>query len=346
MRASTLSPRERLILNCVVDSHVKNANPIGSRYLSKRYNFGISAATIRNVMNDLEEMGYLRQPHVSAGRVPTDRGYRFYVDSLMPIPLLTRGDRKFIADNIDTASVDEDELFETSSQVLSKISSQLGVVLEPRFDQGIFQKMELVSVAHKKILAVITIKSGLVKTVTIEVDSEVNDSVLSETSWIVNERLSGLALDVIIDSIDERLTCNSATCNRLLKVIVRSSNKLFNFRDQENLYFSGTDYIMSNPEFSEREYALRILKLIESKQIVLQYFDEIEEDNISIKIGEENRQDMFRDYSIISAKYRIGNVTGTLGVVGPTRMHYAKIISLVDYMRKFLTQMLDGESIS
>ncbi|NIR71345.1 heat-inducible transcription repressor HrcA [candidate division KSB1 bacterium] len=333
-----------MILNCIVDSYVSNAKPVGSRYLSKKYRVGVSPATIRNVMNDLEDRGYLKQPHVSAGRVPTDHGYRLYVDSIMGIPTLSKRERQVIADNLRVASEEEDEIFGTSSRVLSKISSQLAIVLEPRFDQGVFQKMELISMADRKVLVVIMIKSGFVRTVMLELDSDVNSDSLSKSCWFVNERLSGLSIREILDSVEERLSGDSIAHNQVVQTIVNSSRKLFNFKDENYLHFGGMNYLLSNPEFSNREYALKILQLIESKQALLNYLDEISDDKISIRIGKENEDDMFRDYSIVSVRYHRGNVSGTLGVVGPTRMRYARMMSLVDYMGKYLTQILDTQS--
>ncbi|MFQ5864692.1 MAG: heat-inducible transcriptional repressor HrcA [bacterium] len=344
--AHTLTEREKLVLNCVVESYVENAKPVGSRYVAKKYGLCISAATIRNVMTDLEEMGYLKQPHTSAGRIPTDKGYRFYVDTLRLVQSLARNERRIILENLRKVSVDVDEILHTSSQVLGKISSQLGVVLAPRFYEGIFQRMELVPISENKILAVISINSGLVKTIMMEMESGVSREQLNETTWIINERLTGLSLKEIKETIDRRMFGVSSSEDKLVRLIVKSSNKLFNFEEYKDndLHLGGTQNIMANPEFSDKEHLTKILQLLDSKQIILHLFDEKEEDDrISITIGEENKDELFRNCSIIATSYHIGNVTGTLGVVGPTRMHYAKIISLVDYMGKALTQMLSAQ---
>ncbi|MFQ5769500.1 MAG: HrcA family transcriptional regulator, partial [bacterium] len=153
--------------------------------------------------------------------------------------------------------------------------------------------------------------------------------------------LTGLTLEEIKNTIDERLSGVAANGNNsLIQIIVQSSNKLFSFEDQKNLHLGGTHNIVSNPEFSDRQFTLKILQLIESKKSILHHFNELTDENITISIGEENKEDLFRNCSIISARYHIGNVSGTLGVVGPTRIQYAKIISLVDYMGKVLTQKL------
>lgn len=340
----TLQQRERQILTCIVESFVENAKPVGSRYLAKRYNLDVSPATIRNLMMDLEDMGYLEQPHTSAGRVPTDKGYRVYVDTLMSIQRLSRKEQRRIFDKLRQVSADVDEILHTSCQVLGEISSQLGVVLGPRFYQGIFQKMELVPVAENKILVVISIKSGLVKTIMMEIRSNVSRDQLDETCWIINERLSGLSLKEIKESIDKRMSGLSYGEEGLIRLIVESSKKLFDFEEYRDVHLGGARNIMSNPEFADREHLSKMIDLLEQKQIILHLLNKNAEDNkISISIGEENKEELFRNCSVITTSYHIGTVSGTLGVVGPTRMHYGKIVSLVDYMGKALTELLSAQ---
>jgi heat-inducible transcriptional repressor len=344
MIIENLTERDKLILSCIVESYVKNAKPVGSRYLAKKYNLDISPATIRNVMTDLEEMGYLSQPHTSAGRIPTDKGYRFYVNTLMSIESLGLNEKRIILENLRKVSADVDEILHTSSQVLGKISSQLGIVLAPRFYQGIFQKMELVPISENKILVVISIKAGLVKTIMMEIESGISEYQLDETAWIINERLSGLSLKEIKDTIDKRMAGVTFGDVNLIRLIIESSNKLFQFNQYRDLHLGGAQNIMTIPEFSDQEHLSKLLELIESRQIILHLFDKDEEfDKISISIGEENKEELFSNCSVIATSYHIGNISGTLGVVGPTRMHYAKIVSLVDYMGKALTQLLSAQ---
>jgi heat-inducible transcriptional repressor len=336
---TTLGKREQLILGCIIESYIRNAIPVGSRYLAKQYALGISPATIRNVMNDLVDMGYIQQPHISAGRIPTDKGYRLYVNTLKSVPVLTRYNRRLISSRLNDITVDLEKIFDTSSQMLGKLSSQLGVVVEPRFFEAIFHKMELIPISERKILAIVSTTAGFVKTIMMEVDSAVSRIELRRASQLVNERLSGLSLREIRETLKQRLEI--ADNNYLLKLIVHSSSKLFNFDNPKNLHLCGAHNIMSNPEFSDREKAFKILEVIESKQTIMEHFDEIEED-ICITIGEENKESPFKNCSIVSARYKIGNSFGTLGVVGPTRMQYAKMIALVDYMGKILTESLSA----
>ncbi|MCG8608743.1 heat-inducible transcriptional repressor HrcA [bacterium] len=340
-RHSLLTDRENLILNCIVESYVQRAKPVGSRFLAKKYQLGISPATIRNVMNDLEEKGFLTQPHVSAGRIPTDKGYRHFVDRIKLVQFLSRNDRRIILENLRKDNVEAEEIFEKASQILGNISSQLGVVLEPRFQEGVFEKMELVPLADGKVLAVISIKSGLIKTIVMEVKADLSRDQLLGASRLINERLHGLALQKIRETIGARLgSVPDEDHKNLILLIIKSSDRLFNFDDQLDLHLGGTHNIVSNPEFSERKDTARILELIESKDRLLTHFSKINDEEIAISIGEENHSELFRNCSIISSRYKFGGIAGALGVVGPTRMHYPKIISLVEYMGRVLSQQL------
>ncbi len=343
MSDRVLTDRENLILNCVVESYVQGATPVGSRNLARNYNLGISPATIRNVMTDLEEMGYLCQPHVSAGRIPTDKGYRFYVDSLMALQKLKKRERQIIWDNLSQFATDVNDILAAASRVLANISSQLSVVLEPRFYQGIFQKLELVSVSDTRVLAVISIESGLVKTIMMEIESAVSRDQLDQTSLMINERLSGLSLKEVKETIDARLHDVSQYDNKLINLILESSDRLFDFKSHEVLHFGGAPNMVANPEFSQKDDVARILDLIESKESILHKFDENGDNKVYVRIGRENKEDVFHNYSIITAQYHIGNVSGGLGVVGPTRMRYAKIIPLVDFVGMTLTRMLSDK---
>ena len=332
-----LTERECTILGCVVESYVRTAMPVGSRSLVKTFNLSVSPATIRNTMNDLEELGCLCQPYVSAGRIPTDKGYRFYVDGLVSYRGPSKRERDLILKNLQRRFAHVDEILETASMVLGKISSQLGIVMEPQFYQGVFQKMDLVSVSENCILAVISIKSGLVKTIMMEIESGISPNQLQSTCRIINERLQGLSLEEVKQTIDSRLTDVTLDENRLIRLILASSDKLFNFENQASLHLGGTSNIVSNPEFSDQRDVSRILALLESRESILSHFHDAKSQKISIRIGKENDEVMFRDCSVISTRYRAGDVTGTIGVVGPTRMHYGRIVPLVDFVSDALS---------
>ncbi|MDZ7312070.1 MAG: heat-inducible transcriptional repressor HrcA [candidate division KSB1 bacterium] len=340
--AEILSERERLVLNSIVENFVRNATPVGSRYLAKKSGMDMSPATIRNVMMDLEEMGYVTQPHTSAGRIPTDKGYRFYVDSLMTVEDLSEQEKQHIWEHLRRVSQSVDTILEAASHVLARVSRQLGVVLSPRFYQGVFEKMELIPVAEKKILMVFFIKSGLVRTIVMEVTTEFSREVLEKTAQVLNERLHGLTLQEIKQSLDRRMRHVGDANAELITRIVESADLLFDDDARRSLHFGGTNNIVNQPEFTDHQQLSKVLNLLENREILIHLFEQDDTpEKISIAIGDENREELIKHCSLITTSYHIGNLSGTLGVLGPTRIRYSKMVALVDFMAKILTEVLE-----
>jgi heat-inducible transcriptional repressor len=341
-----LSERERMVLNSIVENFVDSAVPVGSRMLAKKYKMSISPATIRNTMMDLEELGYVTHPHTSAGRQPTDKGYRYYVDSLAAIGQLGEKEKSAILDHIREVSQEVEAILDAASHMLARISSQLGVVLSPRFYQGVFDKMEIVQVAETKLLLVISIQGGLVKTIMMEIDRQVSRETIEDTTRIINERLHGLTLEGIKTSIDKRLRGVDGAESALVKLIVESAGKLFDFDSRRNFHFGGAQNIMSKPEFSNHENLSKILNILENKEMIIHIFGQEDQgERLSITIGHENHDELLAHCTLITSSYHVGNISGTLGVLGPTRMQYPKTIALVDYISKVLTTVLQEHAV-
>ncbi|RKY80248.1 heat-inducible transcription repressor HrcA [candidate division KSB1 bacterium] len=338
-----LTEREKLVLNLIVHNFVMTVGPVSSRQLCKKYNLGVSPATIRNVMMDLEEKGYITQPHVSAGRVPTDQGYRVYVDSLMKSEKLSRKEKDIIYRDLRKVSRDIDLILQKASQVLGKVSHQLGIVLVPHFYEGIFEKLELVPISDTRTLLVISIRSGLVKTIMLELDFEISRENLETTARIINERLHGLRLKEIKETIDERLRNVSKGSPNLIHYFMRSADEVFNFENWEDFYYGGTSNILQQPEFSDHQRLEALMEVLEDRRTILQVLSRSsKEGKVTVTIGEENKLEKMRSCSVISTVYRVGNMRGVLGVIGPTRMHYAKIVPLVGYMSSMLSEILNN----
>ena len=338
-----LSERERLVLNLIVHNFIMTVGPVSSRLLCKKYNLGVSPATIRNVMMDLEEKGFITQPHVSAGRIPTDRGYRIYVDSLMRSERLSRKEKNIISQDLHKVSRDIDFILQKASQVLGKVSRQLGIVLVPHFYEGIFEKLELVPISETRTLLVITIRSGLVKTIMLELDFEISRENLETTARIINERLHGLRLREIKETIDKRLQDVSEGSPNLIHYFMESADEVFNFENWEDFYYGGTPNILQQPEFSDHHRLEALMEVLEDRRTILQILNCFsKEGEVTVTIGEENKLEKMRSCSMITTVYRVGNMRGTLGVIGPTRMHYAKIVPLVDYMSSMLSEILSN----
>lgn len=341
-----LSEREKSILRSIIQQFILTANPVGSRYITKKYDVGVSPATVRNIMADLEEFGFIDHPHTSAGRIPTDKGYRFYVDSLMNIEKIKSAEKGLISKSLEEKISQTDDLLYLTSTLLSSITKQLACVTYPRLDTGILEKIQLVSLSSTKILVVISIKSGLVKTITLELSSEIEERQIESVQQLLNERLNGLTLKEIRETFIERFKDVGDDHSAVIRFFVDSVDKIFkDIRSKDNILITGAKNIIKQPEFENPEKFKSIIELIEDKDIIIHIIDKIEEsdlEQIFISIGSENYDQKLQEYSFISKEYKIGETSGTLGIIGPKRMAYAKIVSIVDYMAKMITEFLDN----
>jgi len=340
--AESLNERERTILRSIIYSFIQTATPVGSRYISKRHGLDLSPATVRNVMSDLEFLGYIDHPHTSAGRIPTDKGYRFYVDSLIELEAISDQDRGAIQSQMH-ASADPDEVLRETSKILGTISHQLGIVSTPRVSAGVFDKLELVSISSSRVMVIISIRSGLAKTIMMEVHSEIPKSKLEEVSRILNERLSGLTLRQIRRTFRDRVRDMQNEETGLIRLFVESVDKVFDeTRNKDKVHIGGTQSLLSQPEFNNADNFRGIIELLENEDIIVHILEKNEfgEGNISVSIGAENREEKMRDLSVVTSQYAAGDVSGTVGIIGAKRMDYSKMIPLVDYMARLISAAL------
>lgn len=341
MTFRNLCDREKGVLQALISLYVATAQPVGSKAIAAEYQLGVSPATIRNTLKDLEERGLIQKPHTSAGRVPTDKGYRAYVDDLLRPEGLTRSEEKKIQDEMMLDYGKVEELMEQTSKVLGDISKQLGVTLAPRFDQGILTNIDLIPVAEKKLLVVLAIKSGLVRSILLEANSSLETLALDKTKSVLNERLCGLTLGQIRDSIKERLKETSTGDPRLIKLFLDSSANILSFDQTEQLHLGGTTNIVNQPEFQDADRLSTFIELIEQKKILAELLaTKGINEGITITIGKEIDRGEMESCSLVTSSYGSGEVKGIIGIIGPKRMRYSKFVSLVDYTAKLLNEIL------
>lgn len=341
MMAEALNERERSILRSIIYSFIQTATPVGSRYISKRHVLGLSPATVRNVMSDLEYLGYIDHPHTSAGRIPTDKGYRFYVDSLIELEDLSAREQSSIQSQIH-AGAEPDEILKETSRILGTISHQLGVVSTPRVNAGVFEKLELVSISSSRIMVIISIRSGLVKTIMMEVHSEIPKAKLEDVGRLLNERLSGLTLRQIRKTFADRVRDMQNEETGLIRLFVDSVDKVFDeARNKEKIHVGGTQSLLTQPEFSDAKNFRGIIELLDNEDIIVHILEKKEpgEGNISVSIGSENEEEKLRNLSVVSSQYAMGDISGTVGIIGAKRMDYSKMIPLVDYMARTISAL-------
>jgi heat-inducible transcriptional repressor len=345
MNNEELNDREKNILRFIIQQFILTANPVGSRNITKRYDIGFSPATVRNIMSDLEDSGFIDHPHTSAGRIPTDKGYRFYVDSLMDVQKLRNSEIGLINKSLETNLSETDELLKIASNLLSSITHQIACVTYPKLESGIFERIQIIQLTSLRILVVITIKSGLVKTMTLELNSDLKTSQLDPVQQLLNERLSGLSLKEIRETFKERFKDIKEDKHPIIRLFVDSVDKIF--KDDmrgERALITGAKNVIRQPEFENPESFQSVIELIEDKDIIIHILEKSGDDKqVYISIGSENENEKLNEYSFISKKYQLGEISGTLGIVGPKRMEYSKVIAIVDYIAKMISEILKNE---
>ncbi|MGE5410935.1 MAG: heat-inducible transcriptional repressor HrcA [Clostridiales bacterium] len=338
-----LSDREKSILRNIIHQFVLTANPVGSRNIAKKFAIGLSPATIRNIMADLEDAGYLDHPHTSAGRIPTDKGYRFFVDALMEPPQLSFEEKEVIARELKQYTDETDELIRVTSNLISGITNQLACVTFPNLDAGVLEKLQIVQLTSSRILVVVSIKSGLIKTITLELSAEVNGDHILTMQNLINERLSGLKLTEIQRTFGERFKDVSEAYRPIIRIFLNSADKIFaDTNKAEKAIITGAKNILRQPEFENHELLQSAIELIEDKDVIIQILDnrKSSNDDVIIRIGSENKSEKLSEYSLITKDYTLGDITGTIGVVGPRRMQYSKVIAIISYASEVLSEYL------
>jgi len=341
MAFENLSQREKEILNNLINYYISTADPVGSRAIANKFAMGISSATIRNTLQDLEELDLVQQPHTSAGRIPTDLGYRVYVDYLLKPEGLTDAEKSRIRESILKEGRGVNEILGQTCRVLSDITHQLGVTIAPRFDEGILRRIELIPVSDEKLMIVVVVQSGLARSVILEIEANISEVSLREVETVLNERLTGLTLGHIKETISERLADVSGK-GRLINLVIDSRDKIWTEERSADIHFSGADQLVIQPEFSDLKKISGLVRLIEDGRVLSDFLDSATNEGLVITIGRENRFQEIMSCSLVTSRYKVGKISGTIGIVGPTRMAYNKLMSVVDYTARTITEVLSG----
>jgi heat-inducible transcriptional repressor len=341
MSFTDLNEREKQLLKALIDHYIASAEPVGSSVLAQKCGLNLSSATIRNMIKDLEDMELVKQPHTSAGRIPTTLGYRLYVDFLLRPEKLSKSDKEKIQTNISLEYAGIEQVLEQTSRVLGNVSRQLGVTISPRFESGILTRLELIPVADRRVMVVLAMKSGLARTILLEVETDLQEKGLLETAAILNERLCGLSLGEIKNTIKKRLATPTSGDPRLIKMFIDASDELLRSSDEVDVHLGGTRYILSQPEFQDPVRIRELFGLIEERQAVYDLVSGTGADGITIIVGVKGRKGAnAEELSLLSATYQAGRFKGTLGIIGPTRMPYSRLLGIVDYTARHLSEVL------
>jgi len=343
-----LGERAEVVLKKLVELYISEGQPVGSRTLARYADLEVSPATIRNVMSDLEELGLIRAPHTSAGRIPTQLGYRLFVDSLLKVRPLAHSAMEEIQDRF-AQDQDPKALLASASQILSQITHFAGVVLIPGQRDTIFRQIEFLSLGPKRILAILVTEDGRVQNRVIPTEREYRASELVEAANFFNETYGGSALGRVRQALLLEMQKDSDEINRLMKTALEVAGKLFEVEDHdsEDVVVSGEQNLLNVPDLCNIDTLQKLFSAFKAKQDLLDLLDRsMRVNGISIFIGDESGYHALTDCTVIASPYEAdGAVVGTLGVIGPTRMSYQDVIPVVDVTARLLSSALSSRAL-
>ncbi|AKL95806.1 heat-inducible transcription repressor HrcA [Clostridium aceticum] len=336
-----LNNRKIKILQAIIHDYIQTAEPVGSRTLSKKYSLGVSPATIRNEMSDLEELGYLMQPHTSAGRIPSDKGYRLYVDNLMEIKMVADLQRKNIQNNLLKKFGEVEQLLQYSSKIISQLTNYTSAVLTPQIKENKIKHVQLVPIDQQNIIAVMVTDTGIIKNPLVSVKEGIQHDQLEKVSNLLNQKLQGMTINDIENQMLELLRTELSEFNSIIESVVPKIFSALDRIEDAELFLSGTTNIFNFPEFNDVFKAKSFLTMLEEKQTISNIISASREDGINISIGSENIYQEAKECSLVTATYKIdGVIVGRLSVIGPTRMDYSNVVGVMNQISQYINELL------
>ena len=332
---TNIQERRDRIIETIVKSFLDTGEPVCSTVVSAECSLGLSPASIRSIMKELEEDGYLSQPHTSAGRIPTVKCYRYYVRCLMKEIDLSDSELQAVRNVAKNSMLMHDfELFMSHmASVLSEVTDLIGVALSPSFEQGIVDRIEIVNLSGSRFLLIISLKSGIVNTIHITLDKVIPKWKIDETAQLLTHRLHGLTVSEVKKSIGHRLKGVDAGDRGLVEIILRGSETIFSFSEDNSIHVAGLTRVLTYPEFEPFDSSLKLIDMFEHKDEILKVLKTtvLNQDVVSFHIGGTGPWGSYPPLSLVSAMYHSENATGAIGVIGPSRVYYPKVSAIVRY---------------
>ncbi|AWB45429.1 heat-inducible transcriptional repressor HrcA [Paenibacillus sp. CAA11] len=338
-----LTERQRLILTAIVDDYIRSAEPVGSRSISKRGDVGYSPATIRNEMADLEELGFLEQPHTSAGRIPSHKGYRYYVDHLSPVDSLSSEElevlKTFFAEKLNAL----EQVVQHAGSILSHMTNYTSILLGPEVFHTSLRHFGLLPLGDNKAVAIIVTNTGQVENKTVTIPPGVSVSEMEKVVNLLNHRLTGVPIyklkSAIYNEVGQEMQRHTQHFEELMTIVDEAFDAS---QEGQRLFLSGTTNMLTQPEFKDVEKVKSILDLLGETPTMLKMISSASAGaGIQVRIGTENDHEAFANCSLITATYAVeGEALGTIGILGPTRMDYARVIGILNILSKDLTAFL------
>jgi len=334
-----LSERKKIILKAIIDAHIDNGEPVGSKFLTYNKQIALSSATIRNEMAELEEMGYLEQPHTSAGRIPSEQGYRFYVNSLMQSYRLTANELRKM-NSLFTNKIDElDKILDSSSKLMSMLTNYVSLAVKPKSKQITVIRFKTILLDGENFLLIMITNVNVVKTRYIRVSLLLNEGKLQHFENILNIYLTNITMDMVTLPLMMEIENRLPDCGELVSPVIKSIYEVLDELDDGDLKFDGVNKLLQYPEFMDIERVRELLDILENKEEILDIISNSAHDIINIYIGSENTVDIMQKSTLIFKTIKSGErIVGAIGVLGPCRMDYSKVVTTVEYLANSITE--------
>jgi len=336
-----VTPRQLMILHAIIDDYILTGIPVGSRTLAKRPDMNYSSATIRNEMADLEEEGYLEQPHTSAGRLPSDKAYRLYVDTLMRVSRLKDSEIRLIKNYFSVKLGEIENVIETTAKALSDVTHMTSLVLAPQFSKIELKRIQIVKLSESKALMLLVFNTGMVKDVMISIAKDMDAAYLEMISSLLTARVADLRIPEAVEEVRGVMSGDIMDHRLFLNSLLDAVQQNITPRAGKEVVLGGAKNIFNHPEYQDVSKAQSFLQLLETKDQLYELLSRATDMEFSIQIGQENEIDQLKDMSVVTATYKIGDKKiGSFGVIGPTRMNYGKILSVLSYVGASLNEIL------
>ena len=337
-----LTERKQQILKAIINAHIAEGEPVGSKSIMQNMSISCSSATIRNEMAELEEMGYLIQPHASAGRIPSELGYRFYVDSLIEHYAMTKNEISQISNLLDSKKAELDQILVAASRLASSLTNYTGLAIKPKSSSVNISKFEAVYLNPTRFVLVMVTSSGLVKTKNIHLDSEVSQETVSHLSDALNRILVGRAAYEItlplIMELEKAMGEYASMVNPIVKIVYEVMSEI----DNGELKFSGIDHLLEYPEYNDKSHLQKVLGTLENKEEILDLVSNAKDDEVKVFIGSESSVKEMQNSAIaFKPIMKDGKTIGAIGVIGPVRMDYAKVMATLEEITDNIATMID-----
>ena len=335
-----LDQRKQRVLKAVIDDYIESAEPVGSRTLARKYNLGVSPATIRNEMADLEMLGYLEHLHTSSGRVPSSKGYRFYVDGLIP-PKPVSDEEKALIDRWYKGRVQRiEEVFQETARIISQVTRNVSLVLAPQMTQAHFHCLQFLPLDDRRVITVLMTDAGFIENKILAMPDGASFEDFQRMAGVINKNLAGHTLRTIEHHSMAEIK-DEIQDQQLYEAALGIIHRALDSSKRERLYLGGTTQMLAQPEFHDVEKVKDTLLMLEEEELMKDILHAHMGDGLGVIIGQENEDSHIKDSSLITATYHLdGELLGTIAVLGPTRMEYAKAMSLLEYMNTNLTDVI------